>query len=117
MSAPAIRGANFPGPPQFANAADERRHRKERLAASFRLFSKFGFDEGVAGRGRVERGQDPHAGRFAGTVGPDVAEDLPALDAEGNIIDGLGAAEMAMQLPQFDQGVRGDHRGFTIFLR
>ncbi len=28
---------------------EERLHRKQRLAASFRLFSKFGFDEGVAG--------------------------------------------------------------------
>jgi ribulose-5-phosphate 4-epimerase/fuculose-1-phosphate aldolase len=36
-------------PPTFDNVADERRHRKERLAAGFRLFSKFGFDEGVAG--------------------------------------------------------------------
>src|SRR6202790_2940644 len=36
-------------PPQFSSPADERRHRKERLAASFRLFAKFGFDEGVAG--------------------------------------------------------------------
>ncbi len=49
MATQAVRGANFPGPPQFANVADERRHRKERLAASFRLFSKFGFDEGVTG--------------------------------------------------------------------
>jgi ribulose-5-phosphate 4-epimerase/fuculose-1-phosphate aldolase len=35
--------------PQFASVADERLHRKERLAAAFRLFGKFGFDEGVAG--------------------------------------------------------------------
>lgn len=28
---------------------DERRHRKQRLAAGFRLFGQFGFDEGVAG--------------------------------------------------------------------
>ncbi len=28
---------------------EERLHRKQRLAAAFRLFSKFGFDEGVAG--------------------------------------------------------------------
>ena len=28
---------------------DERLHRKQNLAASFRLFSRFGFDEGVAG--------------------------------------------------------------------
>jgi ribulose-5-phosphate 4-epimerase/fuculose-1-phosphate aldolase len=38
-----------PRPPVFATFAEERRHRKERLAASFRLFSKCGFDEGVAG--------------------------------------------------------------------
>ena len=36
-------------PPTFDNVDDERRHRKERLAAGFRLFSRFGFDEGVAG--------------------------------------------------------------------
>src|SRR5438445_119150 len=35
--------------PAFSSLAEERQHRKERLAASFRLFSKFGFDEGVAG--------------------------------------------------------------------
>lgn len=38
-----------PRPPVFANPAEERRHRKERLAAAFRLFAEFGFDEGVAG--------------------------------------------------------------------
>src|ERR671915_1463134 len=36
-------------PPTFDNVADERRHRKERLAAALRLFGKFGFEEGVAG--------------------------------------------------------------------
>lgn len=39
----------IPGPPAFETLGQERRHRKERLAAAFRLFSKFGFDEGVAG--------------------------------------------------------------------
>jgi Class II Aldolase and Adducin N-terminal domain len=39
----------LPTPPKFDNPADERVHRKQRLAAGFRLFSKFGFDEGVAG--------------------------------------------------------------------
>jgi ribulose-5-phosphate 4-epimerase/fuculose-1-phosphate aldolase len=36
-------------PPKFETVADERLHRKQRLAAAFRLFSKCGFDEGVAG--------------------------------------------------------------------
>jgi ribulose-5-phosphate 4-epimerase/fuculose-1-phosphate aldolase len=39
----------LPMPPTFATHAEERLHRKQRLAAGFRLFSKFGFDEGVAG--------------------------------------------------------------------
>lgn len=39
----------LPQPPVFQTVAEERQHRKQRLAGAFRLFSKFGFDEGVAG--------------------------------------------------------------------
>jgi len=35
--------------PSFSSVEEERLHRKQRLAAAFRLFGKFGFDEGVAG--------------------------------------------------------------------
>jgi ribulose-5-phosphate 4-epimerase/fuculose-1-phosphate aldolase len=48
----AVAPANIfkiPAIPKFATLEEERRHRKERLAAAFRLFAKFGFDEGVAG--------------------------------------------------------------------
>jgi len=38
-----------PMPPSFSSVEEERLHRKQRLAAGFRLFSKMGFDEGVAG--------------------------------------------------------------------
>ena len=34
---------------EFEGPEQERLYRKQRLAAGFRLFSKFGFDEGVAG--------------------------------------------------------------------
>ncbi len=48
--------------PQFDSVEEERLHRKQRLAASFRLFGKFGFDEGVAGHITV---RDPeYADRF-----------------------------------------------------
>jgi hypothetical protein len=40
---------NIPGPPTLATVAEERQHRKQHLAGAFRLFSRFGFDEGVAG--------------------------------------------------------------------
>src|SRR5947209_6204927 len=39
----------MPTPPVFASIEEERQHRKERLAAAFRLFARYGFDEGVAG--------------------------------------------------------------------
>ena len=35
--------------PRFDDPADERRHRKQRLAAAFRLFGHLGFGEGTAG--------------------------------------------------------------------
>ncbi|HET6810739.1 MAG TPA: class II aldolase/adducin family protein [Acidimicrobiales bacterium] len=35
--------------PTFQSPDEERRHRKQRLAAAFRLFGQFGFEEGVAG--------------------------------------------------------------------
>ncbi len=38
-----------PTRPRFADLAEERRHRKQRLAAALRLFGSFGFDEGSAG--------------------------------------------------------------------
>ncbi len=36
-------------PPTFDSVEEERLHRKQRLAAGFRLFSKMGFEEGIAG--------------------------------------------------------------------
>src|SRR5438128_3937359 len=35
--------------PTFESVEEERLHRKQRLAAAFRLFARYGFDEGVAG--------------------------------------------------------------------
>jgi hypothetical protein len=41
--------AKFPGPPTFDDPYKEREYLKGRLALAFRIFAKFGFDEGVAG--------------------------------------------------------------------
>ncbi len=48
VSAP-VKIAKTPEPPVFKTVAEERLHRKQRLASAFRLFAKFGFSEGVAG--------------------------------------------------------------------
>jgi ribulose-5-phosphate 4-epimerase/fuculose-1-phosphate aldolase len=44
-----IQGFQLPTPPTFETVEQERQYRKQRLAAGFRLFARFGFDEGVAG--------------------------------------------------------------------
>ncbi len=49
MSQPAQISIGIAGPPSFSTPEEERRHRKQRLAAGFRLFARFGYDEGVAG--------------------------------------------------------------------
>jgi len=49
MPTAAVDVFHLPTPPTFATVDEERRHRKQRLAAAFRLFSRFGFDEGAAG--------------------------------------------------------------------
>ena len=37
------------GPPEFATVAEERLHRKQKLAGALRIFGRLGFGEGVAG--------------------------------------------------------------------
>ena len=49
MQTSTIKFPKTPQPPSFASFAEERLHRKQRLAAALRLFSRYGFDEGVAG--------------------------------------------------------------------
>ena len=44
-----IETLQFPKPPKFDDPYKERAYLKGRLAAAFRIFGKFGFDEGVAG--------------------------------------------------------------------
>lgn len=53
------QGRSLPGVPEFATPAAERLHRKQRLAAGFRLFSHFGFDEGIAGHITVRDPERP----------------------------------------------------------
>ncbi len=77
--------------PKFDSVEAERLHRKQRLAASFRLFGKFGFDEGVAGHITV---RDPeHADRFwVNPFGMNFkhirVSDLICVDHAGAVVEG-----------------------------
>lgn len=77
--------------PQFASVEDERQHRKQQLAAAFRLFSRFEYDEGVAGHITV---RDPEfsdrfwVNPFALDFSMIKASDLVCCDHQGNVIIG-----------------------------
>src|SRR3954464_13946699 len=77
--------------PTFESVEDERRHRKQRLAASFRLFGQFGFDEGVAGHITAPDPElldhfwvNPFARNFKQTRG----KDLILVNQEGKVVEG-----------------------------
>src|SRR5438128_8891160 len=77
--------------PTFESVAEERRHRKQRLAAAFRLFGRFGFDEGVAGHITV---RDPeHLDHFwVNPFGMNFKQirvrDLVLVDDTGEVVEG-----------------------------
>ncbi|MFL6241013.1 MAG: class II aldolase/adducin family protein [Actinomycetes bacterium] len=78
-------------PPTFDNVADERQHRKQRLAAAFRLFSRFGFEEGVAGHITA---RDPEftdsfwVNPFAVPFAHIRASDLIRVNEQGEVVEG-----------------------------
>jgi ribulose-5-phosphate 4-epimerase/fuculose-1-phosphate aldolase len=81
----------IPLPPNFDNVEDERRYRKEQLAAGFRIFGKFGFSEGVAGHITVrDPGNPDHfwVNPFGMAFGQIKASDLILVDHEGNVLHG-----------------------------
>ena len=81
----------FPALPKFATLAEERRHRKQRLAAAFRLFAKFGFDEGVAGHITVrdpERTDCFWVNPFGVHFRQIRASDLILVNAKGEVVEG-----------------------------
>jgi ribulose-5-phosphate 4-epimerase/fuculose-1-phosphate aldolase len=80
-------------PPTFPSLAAEREDRKRKLASAFRLFGKFGFDEGVAGHITV---RDPEfTDQFwVNPMGMSFKQikvsDLLLVDHDGNVVQGDG---------------------------
>jgi ribulose-5-phosphate 4-epimerase/fuculose-1-phosphate aldolase len=82
---------NIPKPPAFATPEEERRHRKQRLAAAFRLFSRYGFDEGVAGHITArdpERRDHFWVNPFGVHFGQIRASDLILVNDRGEVVEG-----------------------------
>jgi ribulose-5-phosphate 4-epimerase/fuculose-1-phosphate aldolase len=81
----------FPSMPEFQSVEEERLHRKQRLAAGFRLFAKMGFDEGVAGHITA---RDPELSDhfWVNPFGMDFSQikvsDLILVNHEGKVVEG-----------------------------
>ena len=86
-----IQMPKFPGPPNFNDRYEEREYLKGRLAAAFRIFGKYGFDEGVAGHITLRDPVDPTTfwvNPFGVAFSLIKKSDLIQVDHDGNVIDG-----------------------------
>lgn len=82
---------NLPQPPTFDSMAADRLHRKQRLAAAFRLFARYGFDEGVAGHITArdpERGDRFWVNPFGMYFGHIRVSDLLLVNHKGEVVEG-----------------------------
>jgi ribulose-5-phosphate 4-epimerase/fuculose-1-phosphate aldolase len=81
----------LPLPPTFSSVEEERMHRKVRLAAAFRMFSKAGLDEGVAGHVTA---RDPEftdsywVNPFGMHFSMIKQSDLVRVDHQGDVVEG-----------------------------
>ncbi len=87
-----------PAPPSHATVEEERLHRKQRLAAGFRLFARYGFDEGIAGHITVRDPEladhfwvNPYARHFATLR----VSDLVLVDHDGRVVEGDAPVNVA----------------------
>jgi ribulose-5-phosphate 4-epimerase/fuculose-1-phosphate aldolase len=77
--------------PKRATIEEEKKHRKMMLAASFRIFGKFGFSEGVAGHITVRDPEFPETfwvNPFGVSFNQIKVSDLIRVDHHGKIVEG-----------------------------
>ena len=83
--------------PTFDTVEEERLHRKQRLAATYRIFAKLGFEDGAvgaAGHVTVRDPSDPETfwvNPWGVPFAHITTSNLIRVDSDGNIVDGEGA--------------------------
>ena len=103
-------------PVQICTVEEERQHRKQRLAAGFRLFSRFGFDEGVAGHITA---RDPEhldhfwVNPFGMSFKQITVDDLILVDHQGNAGFEVKVVLRGMQACDLSGGRTGPDSGGT----
>ena len=82
---------HMPLPPTFETVEEERAHRKAKLAAAFRMFSRAGLDEGVAGHVTVRDPEFPDSywvNPFGMHFSMIKSSDLIRVNHEGEVVEG-----------------------------
>jgi ribulose-5-phosphate 4-epimerase/fuculose-1-phosphate aldolase len=77
--------------PKFDDVAEERTYLKQRMAAAFRLFDRFGFNEGVAGHLTARDPERPDhfwVNPFGLSFGLIRASDLILVNHDGEVVEG-----------------------------
>ena len=97
---PAVAGTGLflPLPPTFDSVEQERASRKAKLAAAFRMFSKAGLDEGVAGHITVRDPEFPDSywvNPFGMHFSMIKSSDLVRVDHTGEVVEGHRAVNGA----------------------
>jgi ribulose-5-phosphate 4-epimerase/fuculose-1-phosphate aldolase len=85
-------------PPPITDLAQERQHRKERLAAGCRIFAALGFAEGVAGHITARDPEYPDTfwvNPFGMGFGRVRASELVRVDAGGSVVEGSGPVNVS----------------------
>ncbi|CAI6322741.1 unnamed protein product [Periconia digitata] len=86
-----MQAMKFPMPPKFDDKLKEREYLKGKLAAAFRIFGKYGYDEGVAGHITLRDPVDPDTfwvNPFGTAFSLIKASDLILVNEAGEVIDG-----------------------------
>lgn len=86
-----VQMPKFPGPRKFEDKYEEREYLKGRLAAAYRIFAKYGFDEGVAGHITLRDPVDPSTfwvNPLGVAFGMIKKSDLIQVNHDGDVIDG-----------------------------
>src|SRR5215207_6109829 len=84
--------------PKYDTLDEERQHRKQRLAAGFRIFGKFGFEEGVAGHITArdpERLDHFWVNPFGMAFSHIRVSDLLLVNSQGEVVEGEGSVNTA----------------------
>ena len=92
------KALNMPFPQTFATVEEERMHRKVQLAATFRMFSKAGLDEGVAGHVTARDPEFPDSywvNPFGMHFSLIKQSDLVRVNHEGEVVEGDSAVNGA----------------------